>query len=416
VNKHLLIVLSAIGLAAGCASKGDNSSQYGTPQPLESKSFTRQWATELVGGGNTPVTAIHLSDQFVFAYRQDGTSWVMNRADGRLLHRDAPKDGAQRMHPPVVLADRIVYPTTTYLEVFEATSGRYIEHATKPTDELNKPFSQQFDFPIRSDAVGNGKLMFFGADFPGSGRCIEVDMTHPYVPALWTLMEPGSSVSAAPALIKDILYVASDNGTVAAVATDNREPIWTLEKGVFGTYDGVIANLQADATGVYIASTDTKLYCLQRTGGKVKWQYFAGTALRDSPVLTKDLVYQVVPGAGLAAIDKVEVSTPQKPSYNRMPRWVAGNAVQFCSEDDTYAYVRSSNNQILALDKKTGEQRFASKRDDLTVFGANTKGDGIIYAATSGARVMAVKPVLVPGGVGEIVLVPIGQQPVAMAR
>lgn len=415
MNKHLLMLMFGIAWTAGCATKTPNGGVPATPVPLENKSFARQWATDLAGGAGNPVTAVHVTEKFVFAYRQDGTSSVMDRATGRLLHVDEPKDSTRRFHPPVVLTDRIVYPTTVYLEVFDF-NGRYIPHVTKPTDELDKPFSQQLKYPIRSDVVGTGKVVFFGADFPGSGRAVQVDLTRPYVPEMWTLMEPGSSVSATPALLKDIVYVAAENGTVAAVATDSREPLWTLPKGVFGTYEGVVANLAADATGVYIASTDTKLYCLQRTGGKVKWQYFSGARLVDGPVLTKDMVYQLVPGTGLVALDKNEVSTAQKPTYNREPRWVAGNGAEFLSEDDNYAYVRTTDNQVAALDKNTGELRFTSRRNDLSVFGQNTRGDGIIYVATHDARVMAVKPVLTPGQVGEMVLVPAPQLPLADAR
>lgn len=409
MNKHLLILLCGLFLGLGCnppPPPGFNEN----PQLLDNPSFSRQWGTNLAHGDYDPVTEIYLSDQYVFAYRRSGTSSVLDRATGRLLHIDNPKDGKLRLHPPVVLKDRIVYPTTTYLEVFD-TDGRYIEHATKPTDEIDKPFSQSLEFPIRSDVVGLGKQVYFGADYSGSGRAIEVDMTRPYVPEIWTLMTPGSSISAAPAVLKDVVYIAADNGKVAAVATDTREPIWPLEQGVFGTYGRVDANLAADLTGVYVASTDTKLYCLQRAGGRVKWQYFAGTPLHTGAILTKDMVYLVVPGTGLAAIDKN--STVQG---TRTARWTAADATQFLSEDDKYVYVRTTQNQIAALDKATGQQRFVSRRPDLVAFGENTKGDGICYVSTQLGRIIAVRPVLHPGEIGEVVLAPVAPTAVAVAR
>ena len=36
-----------------------------------------------------------------------------------------------------------------------------------------------------------------------------------------------------------------------------------------------VTDLKADDFGVYVAATDTKLYCLDRATGKIKWQYFA---------------------------------------------------------------------------------------------------------------------------------------------
>lgn len=399
----MILVLSTAALAAGCKSNGPEYDQ--TPRALQKNSFARQWATELRGGGSDPVTRVYLSDQFVFAYRQGGTASVMDRATGRLLHIDQPRDGNHRMHPPVVLKNRIVYPTTTYLEVFDL-DGRYVPHPMRPSDELEGPFSQSLNFVIGSDAIGSGKLLFMGGDFSGSGRAVEVDMNRPYIPAIWTLMTPGATVSAAPALVKDVVYIASENGEVAAVQTETRAPLWTLPNGVFGTYGGVKGNLAIDSSGLYVASTDTKLYCLAVGSGRVKWQYFAGNPLREGAVLTKELVYQHVPGSGMAALEKNEPISAKSPTFNREPRWVSADAVQFLAEDGQYAYLRSSNNTIMAVDKSTGQTRFQSRREDLAAFATNTK-DGMIYVATSGGRVMAVKPVLQAGAVGELVLAPV---------
>lgn len=410
MNKHLLSLLCGLVIGMGCARPPEPGFNE-NPQPLENPSFARQWGTDLSHGNDDPVTSIYLSDQYVFAYRRGGSSSVMDRATGRLQHIDNPKDGVQALHPPIVLKDRIVYPTTTYLEVFD-TDGRYIEHPTKPTDELDKPFSQSLDFPIRSDAVGLGKQVFFGADYQGSGRAIGIDMTKPYVPEIWTLMTPGSSVTAAPAVLKDVVYIASDNGKVAAVATDTREPIWPLDQGVFGTYGRVDANLAADQTGLYVASTDTKLYCLQRAGGRIKWQYFAGAPLHEGATLTKDMVYLYVPRTGLVAINKNDVAK----GINREARWTAADARQFLSEDEHYVFVRTTGNRIAALDKATGEQRFVSKRPDLVAFATNVKGDGIVYVATQGGRIICVRPVVHPGEMGEVVLAPVPSSPIAMAH
>src|SRR5205807_1098981 len=100
------------------------------------------------------------------------------------------------------------------LEVFDF-NGRYIAHPTHIGDDTSKPFSQSLRYPIRSDSVSNGKnLLFFGADYPTGGRAIAADMTLPYNPEFWTLMQPGASVSAAPAVLKDVVFVADEKGRV----------------------------------------------------------------------------------------------------------------------------------------------------------------------------------------------------------
>jgi outer membrane protein assembly factor BamB len=95
-------------------------------------------------------------------------------------------------------------------------------------------------------------------------------------------------------------------------------------------------------------------------------------------------------------------SVPENPVHE--PRWIAANATQFLSEDANYAYLLSSDNHIVAVDLKTGAQAFQSSSSDLVAFGANTKGDGIVYGATADGHVVAVKPVLTEGTAGEMVM------------
>jgi hypothetical protein len=73
------------------------------------------------------------------------------------------------------------------------------------------------------------------------------------------------------------------------------------------------------------------------------------------------------------------------------------------AEDEKFAYFHRADNIVIAVDRATGEQKFASKRTDLVAFGTNTK-DGVIYAGTRDGQVWAITPVLKPGNVGEIVL------------
>jgi len=411
VSKHLLkLMLAALALTAlGCTTPPKPT--YKT-EPLTARSFARQWATELADGASKPVTALYVVDKYVFAYRDDGSSSVIDKASGRLVEVDHPKGATVRFHPPVVLKDRIVYPTTTYLEVFEV-GGHYIPHPLRKTDETDKPFSQELSFPIRSDVVGAGKLVFFGADFRSSGRGVAVDMTRTYVPDVWTLMTPKSFVSSGPALGKDAVFLASERGYVTKVSIEDRKPLWALPEGQFGTYGGVLADLVLDGVNLYVASTDTKLYCLFENSGRVQWQFFAGEALKTAPAVTKDLVYQYIPSRGLAAIDKKIGSDANN---SRSPRWIANGVVKFLAQDDTYAYGATSDNHVVALDKASGQEKFRSRRKDFAAFAISTAGDGIIYVADENARVTAVKPILQSGAAGEVVLEPTPVQPLAMAR
>jgi hypothetical protein len=289
------------------------------------------------------------------------------------------------MRPPVVLKDRVVIPTSSTLEIYEPNEGRFLR-------------SVPLKVAARSDAIGLGNMVFLGGDYEGAGRVVALDVSKEYVPTVWQLMIPKGGLQSTPALFEETLFIGGGDGNVYAVAAANRESLWPLKDNAFKTEGPIVADLSADADGVYVPSTDSRLYCLNRGTGRLKWQYYAGAALREAATVTATHVYLPVPDGGIAAFNKGDGE------FNRRPLWLAAGMTQFLAEDDKLVYLRrGSDNAIVAVDKQTGEQRFESHRRDLTSFATNPKPDGVIFAASKTNRVLAIKPVLRPGVVGEVV-------------
>jgi glucose dehydrogenase len=380
---------------SGCAPKGPADEGVGNPRPLPANSFEIHWAEQLETA-HGPITRLFARDAVIIGYTDDGTSYVLDRATGHILFNPTTiHNGEQMLHPPVVLKDFIVYPTNTTLEVYDR-AGALVR-------------SKPLRYSIRSSAVGNKTFVYFGADIEGGGRVVAVDVTSEYLDHRWELMFPHSAISASPAVWGDIVYAAAENGDVAAVDYESREPLWPTPMGVFHTFDPIVADLAIDESGVYVASTDTKLCALNRNNGKVKWQYMATHGLFDGPVVTKELVLQNVPEVGYVAIDKI------KGDYNRSPRWTAPDITQILSADEKNVYALRKDKKIVALDKMDGHVVFTSNRKDLTVYTTNTK-DAAIFVVTTGNRVMAITPVLKPGVVGELAAADGGKQLVAVAK
>lgn len=385
-------LLGAYPLLSGCVK--DRGEPNVPTQALPIQSFERDWgvATEQKYG---KVDRLFLRDAYIFAYTVKGTVYIISRADGSILSVVDVPHGGEQLRSPVVLRDRIVFPTNITFETYDRT-GNYIGP---------KPLS----YSIRSNAVGSGAVVYVGADFRNGGRVVKADITRKYPDHVWELMFGRVSVSSAPALFGDTVYAAAEDGEVTAVDNDTRNPLWPISDGIFRMNGPVKADLVVDDSGLYIAGEDDMLVCLNRQTGKVKWQYPAGTPLDTSPSVTKDLVLQYVSGTGLVAIDK------RQGDYNRKPLWVASDVSEFLAEDEHYVYGRRADNAILAMDKKDGHAAFISRRRDFAAFAPNIL-NGIIYAVTQHGRVIAIKPVLTPGQVGEIVFAPVEPASVASAR
>jgi outer membrane protein assembly factor BamB len=390
--------LCAAMLAGGCSRQKPQPAPAGEALPLQV--FARQWATDL-SLRRDPLEALHVRDDVVYAYSDGGRVFSLARDSGAVQFTRPIAGGRTLLHAPIVVSEKVeirtpreltiaapvVFPTASTLEVLDKATGRFIT-------------SVDLDFSIRSGAVGRGPMVYLGAARRGSSRGAAIDIREPYVPVRWELMIPKGAISAAPALWEDTVFFGAEDGAVYAVTTASREPIWTLPDGIFRTGGPIVADLAVDADNVYVASTDHKLYALYRNSGKIRWQHFTNAALRAAPAVTSDSVYQFVPGTGLVALAK------GPGDFNRKPKWVAADATQFLAQDARNAYVRTKDNRIAARDKQTGEVRFTSQRRDLTIFGTNlSKEDGVVYAGTKNGRIIAVRPVLKPGTVGEVVMV-----------
>lgn len=390
MKKHLLslAVAASVLIASGCQEK-PQPQPTGTIETLPAQSFKREWGANLQLKGDS-MDRLFLVEDMVFAYTKKHMAYTLNKKSGVVRFATFLTDSMVPPHPPVVLKDRIIFPTDSTLEIY-LRDGRF-ERSYKTSASL------------RTNAVGtpNGSRIYFGVDSTGPGRLVAVEtIPGQYRPVnqKWELISTqGAPIYSAPAVLNDVIYVGFADGYVYAVNAESRAGIWSTPTGqTFQTYGPIEADLRADDFGVYVPSTDSKLYCLDKTQGKIKWQYYAGASLINTPDVTATMVYLPVRGKGVVAIEKT--SGP----FNREPKWIAKDAVRLVAEDEKYAYFHRADNVVIAIDKATGEQRFTSKRTDLVAFATNTR-DGMIYAATRDGQVLAIAPVLKAGNVGEMAL------------
>jgi outer membrane protein assembly factor BamB len=366
----------AAAVLCGCKSK---TTKPTGPETLPAEGFIESWRNPLALKSDD-LARLYLMGDTLFAYSGNNDVYVVDAKGGDLEHIDPLGGTPGEVRRPVALDNRIIYPRRSSLEVFSNTG--------RPIGSLDLAHS------IRSPVVGSGKYVYCGLDYTQGGRLAEIDLTKQYANIVWEV-HTGAGVSASPVVYQETIYAGTEEGNVLAL-NRSRNAVWALPNGMFKTEGPITADLVADDYGLYVASTDTKLYALDRGSGKIRWRYFAGAPLDTPPVATKELVYQYVKGTGVVAIDKLNGQ------MDRQPRWVAADAREFLAEDDQNTYVRGKDNRILAIDKKTGETKFRSRRKDLAVFAANPTGS-IIYAGTKDGLLLAIKPVLSPGAVGTVV-------------
>jgi outer membrane protein assembly factor BamB len=391
VKQHLLTLVTMIGLiglatagGGGCGpmKKKDTAAAHG-PVAIPANSFSRDWSNDLRLDKDT-LDELHLSDDTVFAYTKKDLVYAIGRSGGELQYLAQPEVSGGVLRAPLVLGERVIYPCGSTIDIFN-NHGRPIR-----TLELDKP--------TRSGAIGTGNTVYIGLDHTGgTGVLASINIDKAYKPVNWELMTYGA-ITPTPAMFDRVIFVGSEDGRLYAV-TEERGQVWALERGQgsFNTQGRFVSDIKADDFGVYASSTDSKLYCLDRGNGHIKWQYYAAVPLKTSPVVTATTVYQYVEGTGIVAIDKANGT------FNRSSRWTVKSAVQVLSEDQTYIYLRRKDNRLMAVDKASGQVVFTSKTNPFQVFTTNLK-DSTIYAGSHSGTVWAIKPVLREGEVGTIVM------------
>ena len=165
----------------------------------------------------------------VIAYTKKNMAYVLNKGSGVVRFTAQVNRSTIAPMEPVLLKDRIVFPTSLTLELYKH-DGR-LERSYPTTSSL------------RTNAVGasNGSRIFFGVDSRSTGRLVAVETLpgdYKAVNQKWELMDDhGASISSAPAINSGIVYVAFDDGEVYAVNQDNRQAIWATSTGqTFKTY------------------------------------------------------------------------------------------------------------------------------------------------------------------------------------
>jgi outer membrane protein assembly factor BamB len=382
------------GLLAACASAPQLQTTL-----LDKPSFSADWHAQVQLTSGESVASIYIVGDMIHVLTDQNFDHAFKIDSGELLYFNQVAESDQTIKGgPALLPDDAV------VIAFNRTLVVYNNHG-----RLQRTIDT--DYAITSPPFVNKRMVYIGLDETG-GRFAAIDVYRDINPMRWDVLTFGL-VDGKSGVHDRQIFVGAEDGAVRALYDDGDAPamIWaSLRRGLFTTTGGkILSSVRADNYGVYFASTDSIVYCVDRDTGKEKWRFFAGAILDTAPEVTADTVYQYIPGKGVAAIDKISklnLNLPDQHPVDENPvhtaRWTVENAVRFLSQDDKYAYLQSSSNTILAVDKQSGAQVFESQRQDLTVFTTNTETP-MIYAATANGLVLAIRPMPIPGTYGQIV-------------
>ncbi len=185
---------------------------------------------------------------------------------------------------------------------------------------------------------------------------------------LWNYQMPRAS-TAEPVTVDGEVVFASDGGYIYRISGPYKQLRFQLEAG---------ANLSAPITYsrdyVFASDARARLLCMSINNGRLIWTYSSGSAIRDQPRVIGNQLFINVIREGLTAID---VKTGLK-------LWEQPVATKMVAASDTRVYATDFNNNLLILDRATGQIKGQLRTADFTIQVANDRTDRIFLATPTG--------------------------------
>jgi outer membrane protein assembly factor BamB len=235
--------------------------------------------------------------------------------------------------------------------------------------------SRSFEFGIVCPAARNSSYFYVS----GIDRRLHVLHAKNKVQVFEVAAENDSMITS---IVADEFFVTfgTEAGNVICIAADQPRKLWQ-----FDATDTIAGPIVRDGSSLFFASKDTNVYRIDMTGPAqvtFAWKHQLPGILENAPRVTKDVVYQHVPGQGLTAVDK----------HSGRFMWSVPKGIELLAEAATRAYVITGNRTLTVMDNKKAKKLYWVNFADVSIYAANTTGTKI-YIADKPGRIACLQPV-----------------------
>ncbi len=235
------------------------------------------------------------------------------------------------------------------------------------------------DFPPSSQMIADETNIYMGC-YDGKVRAVRTSLK--YEDWQWTT---GRLVTSRPAMGARLLYAASEDGYVYALAPEKEASRCPWK---FKTLGPIRADVTYNATDhqVYAASTDGSLYALRdlpqgSREGQMAWlmAYATGAPIVKAPFVSGSTVYVINEKRECHAVS----------TQDGKPRWVVKDVADVLSVGQLNTYLLRSGGRILAVDTVSGDAHWVLDTAPLGVSRilSNPMDDGIYLLRDDGTTI-----------------------------
>jgi outer membrane protein assembly factor BamB len=316
------------------------------------------WQFNLPMAKSESLSEMLLCDNRLCALSSGNYLTLINKADGNVVSADMIAPAGLPVVDIETYNGKMITMVGKNLISISADSGK-----DKTTTEI--------DTPIVCPIVRNSSFIYI----TGADKRIRVIRAEDKVKLFDVAAENGSEITSVLADEKFVIF-ATAAGNVVCIAPDKPAKIWQ-----FDVPSTVIGPVVHDAASLYFACRDTCVYSIELSSGKLIWKYQTQGILDTAPQVGSKLVYQPVPGMGLAAIDKQTGKLV----------WQVKGGEGMLSESGDKTFVITKNGILAAMDRVKAKQLY-SINIALPIKYATNTADSRIYIADVEGRIACLEP------------------------
>jgi outer membrane protein assembly factor BamB len=187
----------------------------------------------------------------------------------------------------------------------------------------------------------------------------------------WVKDAPGDLFNSTPVVVSSDIIIASKNGELARLDSDDGEWRWKDRR----TNGQVVAGLAADGRAVYIPALDQRLYAFSVDRGAELWQAQLQGRLDQTPSLGGNVVLCPASGQGLFALDR----------QNGDRRWFAQGVTSVATVSGDHVWVGDAQGNVKSLSLASGDVLAQAEVPNAAAFIRNEEDDTVYIVNRSGA-------------------------------
>lgn len=201
----------------------------------------------------------------------------------------------------------------------------------------------------------------------------------------WQFPTP-SEITSSPAVAEGLVYVNSDSGFFALDAASGREA-WRIKIGEPLTFDSRWDYFQSSPTYaegvVYFGSVDGFIYAVQAKSGRKLWKYKTSGRVRSSPAIADGVVYVGSMDGNVYALEAQSGRLKWKFKTAGNAFFSTGEVQSSVAVADGLVFFGSRDGYLYAVDAETGQKKWAFSHDGSWCISTPAVWDGLVFAGSS---------------------------------